>query len=223
MIQKVIDDDFKIVVPTIFSELESHGYSRVSIPNFEKEDLVKLSYYFGEVISPGRNAEVVTEIYTDNVKGEKIVPLHNDKSYWRIPPRFMFFYFKSIQGIQGGETIISNMQSAYNELAENEKKILNEYTMPIKSPNNRDESKTDALLVNFLNGKLTFFRLRLDLFNAEIKELNRWYQIIKDNSITLSFKEGELFILDNWTFAHGRNETTFSENGFRNIFRTLVV
>jgi hypothetical protein len=175
------------------------------------------------VISPGRNAEVVTEIYTDSAKGEKIVPLHNDKSYWRIPPRYMLFYFNSIQLMDGGETIISNMQSAYNELKDNEKKVLNEQIIPIKSPSNRDQTKTDGSIVNFLNGKLAFFRFRLDLIDARVKEINIWHWLIKDNLISLSFNEGELLVLDNWIFAHGRNETAFFENGHRNVFRTLVI
>lgn len=223
IVQKRINEHLDKIANEVNAQVAKYGFYKSGIGIISKSDFITISYSLGEVISPGRDAALVTEIYTDDKKGEKFVPLHNDKCYWRIPPKYMLFYFQDVKNIEGGETTISNLQQSFEELNEADRHELIQTQVRIKTPHNRDAGEMIALLVNQINTSNRFFRMRLDLFSMTNRAIFNWYQKISQNTQTIKLQKGDLFILDNWVFAHGRNETNFTNGGFRNIYRALVI
>ena len=80
-----------------------------------------------------------------------------------------------------------------------------------------------AHFVNTIDNKVEFFRYRLDLFDSNVSEINKIKKYVEENFVKVEYKKGDILILDNWKFSAGRNITVWGENGFRHLFRTLVM
>lgn len=223
MLYKDTGSIFNGIIEQVHLNLKRDGYSQINIGLISREQFVNLCYSFGELIPSGRNHSITDDIYTDINNGNKSLPLHTDKSYWRIPPRFEMLYVESIKGMFGGEMLISNLWLAFDLLSNEDKEYLIQYATKYKTPENRDGGYIIASLVNFLNKKLSFFRFRLDIFDSDIPAINNWCHIIDQNKQTIEYNAGDFIVFDNWTFAAGRKDTYFLREGFRRIYRALVI
>jgi len=219
-----IDKD--IDIKKLYNSLSEKGYVKFNIGEITKEEFLTFSYNFGEVIPSGRGREMIDDILINDGTGTEKLPFHTDKSYWRIPPRFEILYVKDMKNMEKGEISVSSIIGAYNCLNMNEKEILINYSSPYKNPTNRDSGlNPNAKFIGIIDGNLEFFRYRLDIFDSNVKEINKLKKIIEDekNIKYIKYEKGDILILDNWQYAAGRNITEWGENGFRHLYRTLVI
>jgi len=222
-LDKNINLEMKPLIEASYADLENQGYATFHTNGLTKDNFLTLSYSYGEVILPGRGDDFVTDIYTDKKKGSLPLPLHTDKSYWRIPPRYELLYVCDIAEMKKGELLVSDLQQAFDALSESEQIELINYCPTYRLPSNRDTGETKAKLVNFINGDLAFFRFRLDLFDSAIPAVKKWSALVEGNSELVEYQKGDIIALDNWRHAAGRKESCFGERGFRHIYRTLVM
>lgn len=213
--------DLNKKIQSIQAELNENYYAKVDNLDLTKEELLTLSYKLGEVIPSGVGHGLVDEIISTKNTGEVFVRIHNDKSYWIVPPRYLVMYVKKFEGCEKGETILSDMYKSYRNLDEKEQKSLMLSQFVFTSPKNRDKKVIVGNVVNLINQNNYFFRYRLDLFeNNEI--VKKFDENIKKNSFNIKMLKGDLMVIDNWRFSHGRQETVFLENGERIIYRCLI-
>ena len=222
MIFKKIDN--LINIRNIYNDLLQNGYSIFNVGKMTKEEFLNFSYNFGEVIPSGRGKSLVDDILINNGTGTEKLPFHTDKCYWRIPPRFEILYVNDIKNMNFGEITVSSIIDAFNNLSiEEQNKLLN-YESKYTNPSNRDSgSNPMAHFVNTIDNKVEFFRYRLDLFDSNVSEINKIKKYVEENFVKVEYKKGDILILDNWKFSAGRNITVWGENGFRHLFRTLVM
>lgn len=215
----LMDLDKKI--QSIQAELNENFYVKVDNLDLSKEDLLDFSYRLGEVIPSGSGHDLVDEIISTKDTGEAFVRMHNDKSYWIIPPRYLVMYIKKFEGCENGETILSDMYKSYRDLDEKDQKSLMLSQFVFTSPKNRERKVIVGNIVNLINQNNYFFRYRLDLFenNEAVKKFD---ENVDRNSFDVKMLRGDLIIIDNWRFSHGRQETLFSDDGERVMYRTLV-
>lgn len=222
MVFKKIDN--LINIRNIYNDLLQNGYSIFNVGKMTKEEFLNFSYNFGEVIPSGRGKSLVDDILINNGTGTEKLPFHTDKCYWRIPPRFEILYVNDIKNMNFGEITVSSIIDAFNNLSiEEQSKLLN-YESKYTNPSNRDSgSNPMAHFVNTIDNKVEFFRYRLDLFDSNVSEINKIKKYVEENFVKVEYKKGDILILDNWKFSAGRNITVWGENGFRHLFRTLVM
>lgn len=211
-------------IDSIYDNLLENGYALFNVGKMTKEEFLDFSYNFGEVIPSGRGKTLVDEILTNNGTGTEKLPFHTDKSYWRIPPRFEILYVNDVKNMKFGEITISSIVDAFNKLSDEEKMKLMDYQSKYTNPANRDLGfNPKAHFVNVIDGNIEFFRYRLDIFDSNIPAITKIKDYIEKNSIKIPYKKGDILILDNWKFSAGRNITIWGKNGFRHLFRTLVM
>ncbi len=219
---KKIDDSINI--EDIYNDLLKNGYSIFNVGKMTKEEFLNFSYNFGEVIPSGRGKTLVDDILIDNGTGTEKLPFHTDKSYWRIPPRFEILYVNDVKNMRFGEITVSSIIDAFNKLSSEEQKKLLNYQSKYINPSNRDSGFNPfAHFVNTIDNKVEFFRYRLDIFESNVPEINKIKKYVEENFVKIAYEKGDILILDNWKFSAGRNITVWGENGFRHLFRTLVM
>ena len=223
MLYKTINDKFSKEIKTAFKDLKEKGYSLFQGGILSKEEFLNLSYSFGEVIPSGRGKGLVDEIFIGGELKQGSLPLHTDKSYWRIPPSFEVLYVNDVNEMRHGEIIVGDLYAAFKALTEKEQMKLCELKTLYKAPSNRDESKIDVKLVGTIDEELSFFRYRLDLFNSSLPVIEKWNKKIAETIKLVPYKKGDILVLDNRLHCAGRNITTWGEGGFRHLFRTLVM
>ena len=204
------------------AEFGARGYAVANVGMLTPSQFLNLAYMFGEVVPPGRNCELVTTIVTKADSGEQIVPLHNDKSYWSVPPKVLLFYISSARDMSSGNMLLSDILSAFRTLsAEAQTGLVNDDLL-IFAPKNRDPRQARLRVINHLNGELAFFRFREDIVTSG-PAIAEWFGAAAQQSFTCPLTVGSLLVLNNWTMAHGREQTTFFNNGERTAFRALVL
>lgn len=223
MLYKTINSKFSKKIEKAFKELKEKGYSLFPAGVLSKEDFLNLSYSFGEVIPSGRGKGLVDEIFIGGELKQSSLPLHTDKSYWRIPPSFEVLYVNDVNKMQHGEITVGDLYAAFKSLTKKEQKELCELKTAYKAPNNRDESKIDVKLVGTIDDELAFFRYRLDLFDSSSPVIEKWNKKIAETVKLVPYKKGDILVLDNRLHCAGRNITTWGDGGSRHLFRTLVM
>lgn len=223
MLYKKINDNFQPTIQKAFGELKEKGYSIFHVGDFSKEDFLNFSYSFGEVIPSGREKGLVDEIYISGELKQSSLPLHTDKSYWRIPPSFEILYVNDVHNMQHGEIIVGDLLKSFKQLSEDEQKQLLGFSGIYKSPKNRDAGEINVKLVGKIDDELAFFRYRLDLFDSSAPVIEKWNKEIEKTLVLVPYRKGDILILDNRLHCAGRNITTWSEGGFRHLYRTLVM
>lgn len=226
IIQKDLNKKYEINIDKIYEEISKKGYSLFNVGKMTKDEFLNFSYNFGEVIPSGRKKTLVDDILTNDKTNTEKLPFHTDKSYWRIPPRFEIIYVKKVSNMNLGEITITSLMDAFNSLSSIEKENIMLYQSKYINPINRDKgSNPCANFVNTIDGKIEFFRYRLDIFDSNKNEINKIKAYIEDeNNITyIKYKKGDILILDNWKYAAGRNNTIWGKNGFRHLYRTLII
>lgn len=204
-------------------DLETARFSVAALPGLAKDDFLTLSYAFGEVVPPGRKCNLVTHLETADTTGEAFVPLHNDKSYWRIPPRYLLLYISKAIDVNQGHTLLSNLVTAYKAISTDDQISLREPIVNLAAPSNRDSGSMCGSVANTINGDIAFFRYRLDLVIDGMSAVSRFGEQVQFHSFPVTLNQGDLLILDNWTMAHGRTNTTFLNGGRRIAYRSLVL
>ena len=208
----------------IYNDLAKNGFSIFNVGKIYKEQFLEFCYNLGEVIPSGRNKSLVDEIFINDKTGTQKLPFHTDKSYWRIPPRYEILYVDDVVDMKYGEITISSIIKAFESLNKNEQEKLLNISSQYNSPNNRDSGyNPSAPFINTIDGKIEYFRYRLDIFNSNIPEINKLSEFINNNYYKIAYKKGDILILDNWKFAAGRNITEWGPGGLRRLFRTLVI
>lgn len=215
--------DFRSIHLDVLEQLKSESCAKIMIPDLSQEDFLEISYLFGEVIPPGRDCSLVTDIFTTDKEGELEVKLHNDKSYWRVPPKYILLYMSDVKNMTGGDVLVSDLFSSYNLLNDDCKKILKETNVSLSHPKNRDQGQLQGKLINELNGELSFVRYRTDLISGVSEAVAKWQEQLYRAKQEVSLTVGDLLILDNWKIAHGRKSTCFESDGYRRVYRSLVI
>ncbi|MFB6456722.1 TauD/TfdA family dioxygenase [Chitinophaga sp. Hz27] len=210
------------ILNLISEPLAKQGYAVANIGDISADTLLSVAYYFGEVIPIGRGNDHITEIRTSASVGSKNVPLHNDKSYWRIPPKYLILYCRESSGFENNHMHVSDIHGAFEKLTEEEKLNLTDRSLDIFHPSNRSSGTLVGKLVNYLNGDV-FYRLRSDTITKDWQEFNKWEQLVIDNLIEVPFNPGTILIMDNWTFAHGRRLNSVEQGFSRTINRLLIM
>lgn len=210
------------ILNTIAAPLFSQGYAAEDIGTISSKALLSIAYFFGEVIPIGRGNDHITEIKTSAEVGTKEVPLHNDKSYWRIPPRYLILYCRESSGFENNHMHVSDIHGAFEQLSEQEKTELSDRVLDIYHPSNRSSGTLKGKLVNHLNEEV-FYRLRSDTIEKTWSAFNHWDQLVNENFIEVPFNPGTILIMDNWKFAHGRKLTALENSFSRNIDRVLIM
>ncbi len=224
IIQKNINENYDI--DKIYKEILEKGYSLFNIGKIAKDEFLNFCYNFGEVIPSGRNKRLVDDIFINDGTGTEKLPFHTDKTYWRIPPRFEILYVNDVNNMNLGEITLVSLMDAFNSLSSSEKENIMLYQSEYKNPPNRDKGENPcANFINTIDGKIEFFRYRLDIFDSNKNEIKKMKKYIEneDNITYIKYKKGDILILDNWKYAAGRNNTIWGENGFRHLFRTLII
>ncbi|MBV8253117.1 MAG: TauD/TfdA family dioxygenase [Chitinophaga sp.] len=210
------------ILDAISEPLAKQGYAVANIGDISADTLLSIAYYFGEVIPIGRGNDHITVIHTSSSVGSKNVPLHNDKSYWRIPPKYLILYCRESSGFENNHMHVSDIHGAFEQLSETEKQSLIDRNLDIFHPSNRSSGTLKGKLVNYLNGDV-FYRLRSDTIEKDWEAFNHWDQLVIDNLIEVPFNPGTLLIMDNWKFAHGRRLTSVETGYSRTINRVLIM
>lgn len=210
-------------VAGIRNAVERFGFCVTTGLSLSKENFLNLSYAFGEVIPPGRGCDLVTVINTTDEVGEKVVPLHNDKSYWRVPPRLLVLFVSDAAGMVEGAMILADLRSSFAALSPSDQNALRNTNAVLSSPRNRDAARISAPVVNDFNGELAFFRFRADLIESDATAFSKLYTAASSRSFPVALDPGNLLVLDNWLVAHGRSDTKFSQGGRRLAYRSLIV
>ncbi len=223
MLYKNINKQFFNRINDAFNALKKDGYYIFNAGNLSKEDFLNFSYSFGEVIPSGRGKEMVDDIFIGGIQKQSSLPLHTDKSYWRLPPSFEILYVNDVYNMKHGEIIVGNLLEAFKQLSPVEQKELLDFEAVYKSPQNRDEGTIKVKLIGKIDDDISFFRYRLDIFDSSSPTITKWNNIIKDNLIFVPYRKGDVLILDNKLHCAGRNNTTWGENGSRHLYRTLVM
>ncbi len=207
-----------------YSEVLSNGYSVFNVGKISKDQFINFCYNFGEIVPSGRGKSLCDDIFINDGTGTEKLPLHTDKSYWRIPPRFEILYVEDVYNMSFGEITSVDLLASFNKLNENDKKELLNLEVQYNCPLNRDMGYNKlAKFINCIDGEIELFRFRLDVFNSNNKSLKSFVEICEKSVKLISYKKGDILILDNWKFAAGRNVTKWGQNGSRHLFRTLVI
>lgn len=210
------------ILNAITGPLYQQGYVSAEIGDIAAKTLLSIAYYFGEVIPIGRGNDHITEIRTSAEVGTKDVPLHNDKSYWRIPPRYLILYCRKADGFENNHMHVSDIHGAFLQLTEEERENLSDRVLDIHHPSNRSSGKLMGKLVNYLNEEV-FYRFRSDTIERNWEAFNKWDQLVIDNLIEVPFNPGTILVMDNWKFAHGRRLTSLVNSYSRMIDRVLIM
>ncbi|WP_160714897.1 TauD/TfdA family dioxygenase [Chitinophaga solisilvae] len=217
-----LENEEAAILQAITGPLEAQGYVSADIGEISPKTLLSVAYFFGEVIPIGRGNDHVTEIRTSAEVGSKNVPLHNDKSYWRIPPRYLILYCREANGFENNHMHVSDIHGAFLQLTEEERASLSERVLDIHHPSNRSSGTLQGKVVNYLNEEV-FYRFRSDTIEKNWDAFNKWDQLVIDNLVEVPFNPGTLLIMDNWKFAHGRRLTSVVNSYSRNIDRVLIM
>lgn len=220
---KNLNDQFSNEIKKAFVDLDTMGYSIFPAGELTKEDFMNLGYSFGELIPAGRNCALADDIYTTYEMGNKTLPLHTDKSYWRIPPRFEMLYVKGVENMEKGEITVGDLIGSFHALEKNDQQKLLSYVTTYKAPSNRDQGSIQVHLVGTLDNDIAFFRYRLDIFDSSLPEIQRWVEKIQNSIKYVPYKKGDILILDNWRHCAGRNDTVWHQGGYRHLYRSLIV
>lgn len=207
---------------SMISEVNDSFVSKRNEVKFTKEEFLDFSYLLGEVVPSGKGHPLVDDIVTNNLSGEAFVPMHNDKSYWSIPPRYLVMYIAEFAGYKGGFTELSDMMQAFALLSAEEQKYLREEKHIFTSPKNREFKQLVGNFVNVINDDNFFFRYRVDLVTSH-NAIVKFDEIINVNKFEVEMVQGSLVVIDNWRISHGREMTEFSEGGRRVMYRTLIL
>ena len=125
--------------------------------------------------------------------------------------------------MQHGEIIVGDLLKSFKQLSEDEQKQLLGFSGIYKSPKNRDAGEINVKLIGKIDDELAFFRYRLDLFDSSAPVIEKWNKKIEKTLVLVPYRKGDILILDNRLHCAGRNITTWSEGGFRHLYRTLVM
>ena len=217
-------NNLNINIEQKYFEILKNGFSIFNVGNITKNQFIDFCYNFGEVIPSGRGKSLCDDIFINDGTGTEKLPLHTDKSYWRIPPRFEILYVNDVYNMLYGEITCVNLLEAFNKLPDEDKNFLLNLESQYNAPTNRDSGfNKSAKLVNIIDDKIEFFRFRLDIFNSNNPSLDRWEKILEKSIKMIPYKKGDILILDNWKYAAGRNITKWGPNGYRHLFRTLII
>ena len=208
----------------MYNNLLTNGYVLFNVGKMTKKEFLNFSYNLGEVIPSGRGKEFVDDILINDGTGTSKLPFHTDKTYWRIPPRFEVLYVKDVVNMEHGEITVASILDAFKSLTEKEQQTLINYKSKYINPSNSDNGyNPSAHFVNIIDNNIEFFRYRLDIFESNLPEINKIKEYIENNYKLVSYKKGDILILDNWKYCAGRNITIWKGNGFRHLYRTLVI
>ena len=207
-------------------QVQDCGYAVFNAGRISRDSFLNFCYNFGEVVPSGRGREMVDDICTDSSSGSAPLPLHTDKSYWRVPPRYEILYVESVTDMERGGIAISSLMYAFRSLTEHEQSKLLAHRSCYASPGNRDSGyNQSAHFVVSFDGIPEFFRYRLDIIEDRIPEIDRLSEELeKPGRVRLiNYKIGDIIVLDNWKHASGRDVTVWGMNGSRHLLRTLII
>lgn len=211
-------------------ELEEVGYIKLNIPGLIEEELIAISKQIGIPVETRSGAKVVDHLSPKEEKdahenslsrnhGLNSFPLHTDTAYFKIPVRYILLY--SINPGSGDRpTYLYDAKNLFNhakelrfELANVLFKVINGRYSFLTTIYNCDQSKH-------------FFRLDRDCMKATSSEgtelLTKINNLICPRDLyEVKWNIGDLLILDNWRFLHGRGDSKMIDND-RLLFRVSI-
>ncbi|WP_431809857.1 TauD/TfdA family dioxygenase [Brevibacillus agri] len=202
-------------------ELEDVGYIKLNIPGLNEEDLIAISNQIGIPIRTRLGAEVIDRLSPKEKKdahknslsrnhGLNSFPLHTDTAYFKIPVRYILLY--SINPGSGDRpTYLYDAKNLFNHDKELRFELAN---VLFKVINGRNSFLTT--IYNSHQNK-NYFRLDRDCMKAASSEgtelLTKIDNLISPRDlIEVKWNFGDLLILDNWRFLHGRGKSNMMDN-----------
>lgn len=171
-----------------------------------------LKWDFGAVMTMKHDPEAANYLFSDEA-----VPFHWDGAFFREPTSLLFYCTES-EG-QGGETLFANTELIWESLSIEEKAICMKVTLTYETekkahyggkitvPLVQVHPKTGKTILRLAEEvtseknpvKLTVSGASREFFDYLVKKL---YE--KEFLIEHSWKKGDLLLVDNFTFLHGR-------------------
>lgn len=202
-------------------ELEEVGYIKLNIPDLKEEELIAISEQIGIPVETRLGTKVIDRLSPKEKKdahnyslsrnyGVNSFPLHTDTAYFKIPVRYILLYSMN-PGSGNRPTFLYDSNRLFNydkelrfELAHVLFKVINGRNSFLTTVYNSHQNKC-------------FFRLDRDCMKATSSKGTELITKIDNIIDPKDFHEvrwsiGDLLILDNWRFLHGRGESSVTDN-----------
>lgn len=184
----------------------------------KKGDLTEriLHWDFGPIMEMKYQQDAQNYLFSD-----EIVPLHWDGAFYKEPSHLLFYCTESLG--EGGETIFSNTELVWNKLNNEEKKIAESITLKYATEKKAHYGGEISLslvqkhpitnniilrLAEEVETNLNPVSLEMNsLLDVDVKEfyrhlVNLFYS--DEYSYVHQWKKGDLLVVDNFTYLHGR-------------------
>lgn len=199
--------------------LNSSGWLLREQADFTEEQLITLAkgmgyllhWEFGPVLTMKYQKDAANYLFSDEA-----VPFHWDGAFYK-EPRFLLFYCLSSDG-EGGETIFSDTTALWNSLSTSEQEECRNVTLTyttekrahyggtITVPLVQKHPATGEVILRLAEKVETQKNpVTLTIEGATADFYERMVKKLYDNMIVHKWKKGDLLIVDNFRFLHGRH------------------
>lgn len=209
-------------------QLEKEGFVKINKPNLRDDELIHISNMIGlpvdsriggyiiDRLSP-KKKEAAHKNSLSNIHELNSFPLHSDTAYYKIPVKYIMLYCKN-PGVGDRPTYLYDTYQLINKDEEFRFKLANTIYKVINGRN--------SFLTTLHNPNMSFFRLDRDCMRSItdegeelLKEIDTLIQ--KDDIQEIKWSLGDLLIIDNWRFLHGRGSSK-SEDLDRLLYRISI-
>jgi len=150
-------------------------------------------------------------------------PLHTDLSYVPNPPRYLLALCVEADAGGGGLCTLASLESAWQTLSDDDRECLSQRCFAFdNAPNTGDGACQDQSIYEPIDNR-GIWRYRPDTLtfpDSAKRSVERFSVALEDSKSTLQLCPGDLMILDNHRFAHGR--TAFQAPSARHILRSYA-
>lgn len=209
-------------------QLEKDGFIKINKPNLRDDELIDISNVIGlpvesriggyiiDRLSP-KKKESAYKNSLSNIHELNSFPLHSDTAYYKIPVKYIMLYCKN-PGTGGRPTYLYDTYQLINTDEELRFKLTNTIYKVINGRN--------SFLTTLYNLDTSFFRFDRDCMRSTTSEgeelLKEIDSLIQKNDIQeVKWSLGDLLIIDNWRFLHGRGSSK-SEDFERLLYRISI-
>ncbi|WP_248928944.1 TauD/TfdA family dioxygenase [Paenibacillus hamazuiensis] len=202
-------------------ELEEVGYIKLNAPDLIEEELIAISKQIGIPVGTRSGAKVIDRLSPKEKEdahknslsrnhGLNSFPLHTDTAYFKVPVRYILLYSLN-PGSGDRPTYLYDTKNLFNNDRELRFGLAN---VLFKVINGRYSFLTT---IYNCHQRKYYFRLDRDCMKATSSEGTELLTKI-DNLICprdlyeVKWNFGDLLILDNWRFLHGRGKSNMIDN-----------
>lgn len=222
----------------------SKGWDVDKLSDESSDEFVKYKDFLSQLGNLDQNHDLYYKIYdrgndqykmdTRDSDTNNTHTLHTDGSLKENFPSYVVLACVK-PAVNGGESIISNARIVYEKLLLDHPEVIENLTRPlvrdVKS-GTADDIKNNSYPIFEFNGEKTTFRYARKWINVAyeklalsddklFKDLDILDQYLKDNQVEFSLESGDVLVIDNINFAHGRHSFKDNENT-RLMLRTWI-